>query len=113
MTVQRQEEIAHAMKFFDFVIERGGKALLVPVAGPDVEWKSPPAGFEAADKLAGSEHAGDILRSAIEMEKDSIVFYLTVKKMVPGDGGKGRIDDIIEQEMGHVALLSKQLADAG
>lgn len=66
-----------------------------------------------AGKLAGSEHAGDILRAAIELEKNSIVFYLTIKKMVPGEGSKGRIDDIIEQEIGHVALLSSQLAAVG
>jgi len=66
-----------------------------------------------ADRLAGSEHAGDILRAAIEMEKNSIVFYLTIKRMVAGKDGKGRIDDIIEQEVGHVALLSSQLEAVG
>lgn len=50
MTVQTQEEISHAMKFFNFVLDRGGKALLQPIAGPDVEWESPQAAFEAAYK---------------------------------------------------------------
>lgn len=50
MTVQTQEEIAHAMKFFNFVLDRGGKALLAPIAGPDTEWDSPLAAFEAAYK---------------------------------------------------------------
>jgi ferritin len=50
MTVQTQEEISHAMKFFNFVVERGGRALLQPIAGPDVEWESPLAAFEAAYK---------------------------------------------------------------
>ncbi len=50
MTVQTQEEISHAMKFFNFVDERGGRALLQPIAGPDVEWESPLAAFEAAYK---------------------------------------------------------------
>lgn len=63
-----------------------------------------------ADDLTGSEEAGDILRAAIEMEKDSVIFYLTIKKMIPNNGGKDRIDDIIEQEVGHVALLSSQLS---
>jgi len=50
MTVQTQEEISHGMKFFNFVLERGGKALLQPIEGPAVEWESPLAAFEAAYK---------------------------------------------------------------
>ena len=68
---------------------------------------------EPARELNGSEKPGDILRAAIEMEKNSIVFYLTVKKMVQLPAGQARIDDVIEQEMGHIALLSRQLATVG
>lgn len=50
MTVQTQEEISHAMKFFNFVLERGGKAVLQPIEGPAIEWDSPQAAFEAAYK---------------------------------------------------------------
>jgi rubrerythrin len=68
---------------------------------------------EPARELNGAEKPGDILRAAIEMEKNSIIFYLTVKKMVRLAAGLARIDEIIEQEMGHVATLSKQLAAVG
>jgi rubrerythrin len=68
---------------------------------------------DPARKLAGAEKPQDILRAAIEMEKNSIVFYLTIKKMVRLAAGLARIDDIIEQELGHVATLSKQLAAVG
>ncbi len=51
----------------------------------------------------------DILMSAIEAEKDSIVFYLGMKDAVPDDLGKSRLDDIIKEEMGHVRLLSRKL----
>jgi len=50
MTVQTQEEVAHAMKFFTFVNDRGGRALLAPIDGPQTEWKSPLEAFEAAYK---------------------------------------------------------------
>ncbi len=66
-----------------------------------------------ADQLSGAESLPDILTTAIGLEKDSILFYITMKGMVPGDGGKARIDDIIQQEVGHVVLLSKQLAALG
>jgi rubrerythrin len=51
----------------------------------------------------------EILKSAIEAEKDSIVFYLGMKEAVPENLGKGRIEAIIKEEMGHIRLLSKEL----
>lgn len=38
MRVQYQEEVSHAMKFFDHVIERGGRANLRPIAGVKTDW---------------------------------------------------------------------------
>mgnify|MGYP003574671084 CR=1 FL=1 len=52
-----------------------------------------------------------ILKSAIEAEKDSIVFYLGMKEAVPENLGKGRLDHIIKEEMGHIKLLSKKLIE--
>jgi len=51
----------------------------------------------------------EILKSAIEAEKDSIVFYLGMREAVPENLGKGKIDAIIKEEMGHIRLLSKEL----
>ena len=51
----------------------------------------------------------EILKSAIEAEKDSIVFYLGMKEAVAEDLGKDRIDVIIKEEMGHIQVLSKEL----
>ena len=64
---------------------------------------------DPSERLSGSEPLDDILTTAIGLEKDSIVFYLSMKKMVPDARGKGRIDAIIEQEMGHVIILNEQL----
>ena len=50
-----------------------------------------------------------ILKSAIEAEKDSIVFYLGMKEAVPAELGQDRLDGIIKEEMGHVRLLGKEL----
>lgn len=51
----------------------------------------------------------EILKSAITAEKDSIVFYLGMKDLVPGKLGSTRIDDIIKEEMSHIQLLGKEL----
>jgi ferritin len=48
MRVQTQEELVHAMKFYDFIIERGGKTVLAPIEGPPITWDSPLAVFEHA-----------------------------------------------------------------
>ena len=46
MRVQAQEELAHALKFYDYVNERGGRVVLRPVEAPLSEWDSPLAVFE-------------------------------------------------------------------
>jgi ferritin len=48
MRVQAREELAHAMKFYDHVIERGGTVTLQPVEVPASRWDSPLAAFEDA-----------------------------------------------------------------
>jgi len=51
----------------------------------------------------------DIFMAAIGAEKDSIVFYLGIRDLVPEKFGKSRIDAIIKEEMGHLEALSRQL----
>jgi ferritin len=48
MRVQTQEEMVHAMKFYDFINERAGRVTLLPIEAPPIEWASPLAAFEAA-----------------------------------------------------------------
>ena len=51
----------------------------------------------------------EILKEAILAEKDSIVFYLGMKEMVPENLGETKIDAIIKEEMAHIKLLSGKL----
>ena len=67
---------------------------------------------DPSEALTGSETLEDILQLAIGKEKDSIVFYVGIKKKVPGKLGGDRIDNIIDEEMSHITLLSRQLAGA-
>lgn len=46
--VQAKEEEVHALKFFDHIIDRGGRVLLGAIEAPPTEWKSPLAAFTAA-----------------------------------------------------------------
>lgn len=48
MRVQAQEELTHAMKIYDFVIERGGRAELMSIEEPSGDWDSPLDAFKTA-----------------------------------------------------------------
>jgi ferritin len=40
MRIQEGEERGHAMKFYEFLIDRGASVLLAPIAAPESDWKS-------------------------------------------------------------------------
>ena len=61
---------------------------------------------DPAEALTGKESLQDLLKTAIQMEKDSIVFYLGLKQMVPPAFGKDKLDAVIQEEMKHIAWLS-------
>ena len=65
------------------------------------------------DKQIDTTSMREILKDAITAEKDSIVFYLGMREMVPEKLGKARMDAIIKEEMGHIRLLSKHLVALG
>jgi rubrerythrin len=50
-----------------------------------------------------------VLKAAIIAEKDSIVFYLGMKEMIPEKYGNDKLDKIIKEEMDHIKILSKEL----
>ena len=52
MRLQADEEREHAMKFYDFILERGGQVLLKAIAAPTAEWKS---NLEVAEEVAAHE----------------------------------------------------------
>jgi ferritin len=47
MYYQVQEELAHSMKLYDFINQRGGKVKLLQIEAPSTAWSSPLAVFEA------------------------------------------------------------------
>ena len=71
MRVQTQEEVAHAMKIYGFIDERGGRITLKAIDEPRTKWDSPPAVFKAVyeheQKVTGL--INDLVDLAIE-EKD-------------------------------------------
>lgn len=52
MRVQADEEREHAMKFYDFILERGGKVVMKAIDAPKTEWTS---SLEVAEEVAAHE----------------------------------------------------------
>lgn len=60
---------------------------------------------DADPGLSGTEGMETILRTAVVMEKDSVVFYLGLKEAAPTDADRATIEAVIAEELRHVALL--------
>ena len=59
--------------------------------------------------LGPQQSVQDILKSAIGLEKDSVVFYVAIRDTVPESLGRDRIEKIIKEEMEHIILLNGML----
>jgi rubrerythrin len=46
-----------------------------------------------------------ILNLALTFEKDSVVFYITMKKVVPPELGHDKIEPLINEEIKHIGML--------
>ncbi len=68
---------------------------------------------DPAAALTGKEGLAEILRTAIDLEKDSVIFYLGVQEAVPEHLGRDKIDAIIHEEMGHITILTRELVGLG
>ncbi|HSO11311.1 MAG TPA: ferritin [Anaerolineales bacterium] len=52
MRIQADEEREHAMKFYDFILERGGRVFLKGIDAPKTDWNS---SLEVAEEVAAHE----------------------------------------------------------
>jgi len=71
MKCQVQEEMDHAIRFFDYINERGGKVIMECIDKPDCEWNSPDHVFEAV--CAHEAHVTDLINNVMNVaveEKD-------------------------------------------
>lgn len=46
MKIQVQEEILHAMKFYDYIVKNNGRVILASIENPPHDWESPLEVFE-------------------------------------------------------------------
>lgn len=61
------------------------------------------------EKKIDTSSVQEVLKEAIIAEKESIVFYLGIRDMVPDNAGKAKINAIIKEEMSHIQIISAKL----
>jgi rubrerythrin len=63
--------------------------------------------------LTGDESAAEVIEKALGFERDSILFFLGMAKVVPARLGSGKVQKVLDEETGHVAYLKRQLGELG
>ena len=63
----------------------------------------------STEKLTGSESMAEVLKIALQAEKNSIAFYVGIKDMMANKEGKDRVQAIIIEEMAHVSTIGAKL----
>ncbi|NLX57894.1 MAG: ferritin family protein [Phycisphaerae bacterium] len=63
---------------------------------------------DPAEWLGTRPTLASVLRTAIDLEKETILYYLGVRDVLTGPD-RDRMDEIIREEMGHVVLLTRRL----
>ncbi len=95
MRVQDAEERLHAMKFYDYIIERGGRVTLGPIQAPPSDWDSPLAVFEATltheQKVTGL--INDLMDLAREEKDNASEIFLQwfVNEQVEEEDNAGKV----------------------
>lgn len=77
MHVQAQEEVTHAMKIYNYILERDGRVTLEPIKAVATNWDSPLAVFEAS--LAHEQKVTAMIDKLVEVaaeEKDNATKHM-------------------------------------
>ncbi len=110
MRIQAGEEMAHAMKFYDFIVARNGRVTLKPIDGPATTWASPLVVFEEAykheQKVTGLIHKiADLALKEADHATHSFLKWF-VDEQVEEEASADRIvQDLRRAEGSAVALL--------
>ena len=117
MRAQAQEELFHAMKFFNFVNERQGRVDLRPIEGPQTEWESPAAVFEAT--YAHERHVTELIYDLADMaegEKDRALRNLLEWFVAEQVEEESSADKVLQQlklagdDRGALFMIDKEMA---
>jgi ferritin len=117
MYYQAQEEVTHAMKFYDFINSRGGRVKLSQIDAPATEWNSPLAVFEATleheQKVTGL--INDLVELALEEHDHATNIFLQwfVSEQVEEEESVGGVLEqlrLMGEAKGCLFMIDRELA---
>jgi ferritin len=120
MKVQAKEEEGHAMKFYGFIVERGGRVTLKGIAEPPAAWKSPLDAFAAAYKH--EQHITDRINKLVDLaekQKDpatSVLLHWFINEQVEEENNALTIVEqlkMIKESTGALFMLDHRLGKRG
>jgi ferritin len=116
MKAQAQEEAFHAMKFFSYVSERGGRVELKAIQEPPKEWESSKAAFEASleHERYVSKRINDLVNLAQEERDHATNNFLQwfVSEQVEEEDNVGQVVDklkLMGEAPGGMFMLDREL----
>ncbi len=117
MRIQASEETVHAMKFYDYINDRGGRVELTQIEAPKTDWKSPVDAFGDAYahevkissmiddlmnvSIAEKDHAAhDFLEWFVteQVEEEAAAQLIVEQLKMVGDSGVGLF--MLDQQLG-------------
>jgi ferritin len=120
MRIQSQEEQEHALKFYDFIHDRGGKVTLLSLEQPKTEWKSALDAFN--DAYAHEQLVTGMINKIYEtalQEKDypaQVMLQWFINEQVEEEKNASQIVEqlkLIEERGTAVLMLDHQLSKRG
>ncbi|HSR20305.1 MAG TPA: ferritin [Anaerolineales bacterium] len=120
MHMQEGEEREHAMKFYEFLLERGGRVMLKAIAAPESDWKSALELFKqvAAHEAAVTASIYSLYETALK-EKDypaQVMLQWFISEQVEEEKNAGEIVaqlELVEARGTAIMMLDHRLGKRG
>jgi ferritin len=114
MRMQVKEELVHAMKLYDYLVQRGGRAVMLPIGEPPSEWISPLEAFEHASRHEQNVTGliSDLVKVAVSERDDDANNFLQwfVKEQVEEEESAGKVVQKIRSAGSDLSALDRKLA---
>lgn len=117
MKAQTQEELMHAIKFYEFITERGGRAIMKAIDAPPSDWDSPLNVFENA--LQHEQFVTSLINKLMDLaieEKDhatQIFLQWFISEQVEEEASAGAVVEkmrLAGKSPGGVFMVDRELA---
>ena len=117
MRLQAQEEMAHSLKLFDYILEREGTITLTAVKAPPATWKSPLAGCKdaLAHEKENTKQINELMNLAFSEKDHATRIFLQwfVEEQVEEEATASKLVEKVKQvekSTGVMFILDQELA---